>query len=197
MVAPNNPLVARISMLFTRDARTFVNTFHLARSTGWTLAQLQQAVVDTASWWSLYYKQSQGAGVALAQIQGRLYDPAQPLAYDLNVTPPEPGTIASTLEAANATATMSWRTGLAGRKYRGRMYVPSLVESGVNANDTLNAALLALLANAANRFVGTWWSNQATPVVFHRSTNGLTLITSFVLDAILDSQRRRLPGRGR
>jgi hypothetical protein len=130
-------------------------------------------------------------------VQIRLYDPANPLAYDLAVSPPSPGTSAGQSIPANATLTMSWRTGRAGRKERGRNYIPGLPFTAVNANDTVTSVFLSALATAAGQFVSGVWSNGVVPAIFHRFDHSYTPVNSYVLENVVDSQRRRLPGRGR
>lgn len=197
MAIPNQPFIAHVTMVFSRDTRIMENTFHLFKATGWTLTTLMQAAVDTVSWWNLYYKFCCGNGVALTQVQIRLYDPANPLAFDQPVSPAQAGNIAETLEAGNVTVTLSWRTGLAGRKQRGRIYLVGLTEPRVNANDTITSVQLSLMATAAAQFIGPVWSNGVVPAIFHRADNTYTPVNSYVLENVVDSQRRRLPGRGR
>jgi hypothetical protein len=197
MAIPNQPFIAHVTMVFSRDSRIFENTFHLFKAAGWTLTTLMQAAVDTVSWWNLYYKFCCGNGVALTTVQIRLYDPANPLAFDQPVSPPVAGNQAATMEAANATLTFSWRTGRAGRKERGRIYLVGLTEPSVNTNDTVTSAQLAQMATAAAQFVSIIWSNGVVPAIFHRATATYTPINSYVLENVVDSQRRRLPGRGR
>jgi hypothetical protein len=194
---PNNPQVVKVTMLYRRDTRTFVNTFHLKDSAGWDITKMQNAANDARDWWNTSYRLSQPAQVALYGVQVRLYDPANPLAYDLAVSPPIAGSQSGTSEAGNVTATISTRTGLAGRKFRGRMFVPGIAEVYANPDDTATSAFVAALAGAAVAFVGTAWHGGYQPAVWHFATNTATPIISAVISNILDSQRRRLPGRGR
>lgn len=156
------------------------------------------------TWWSNYYKAAVPAVVSLTQVSLRLLDPSNPLAVDQPVSPAEPGTRTGTAASGNVTLTTSWRTGLAGRLYRGRIYVPALSESDVFTNDTVVSAEIALLAIAAAQLISQLATNATPLVIFHRPhlpphvhDNTATVVTSYVLENIVDSQRRRLPGRGR
>lgn len=201
---PDNPQVCKVAMVFQRDSRFFVNTFHVARpASTWTLALMGDLALAANNWWAIYYKLTQPAQIALVQVQVRLYNPANPLAVDYPVTPPVVGLRAGTPEAANATLTMSWRTGLAGRAFRGRMYVPALVEADVSVTDTVGSVVIAAFAVAADAFVHTSFT-ASPPVIFHRPglvprprDNTYTPVTTYVMENVVDSQRRRLPGRGR
>jgi hypothetical protein len=183
-------------MVYSRDTRTYINVVHLFKAAGWTLTAMQQAAVDLRDWWINQYRVSIPSAVSLTQVQMRLYDPANPLAYDLGVTP-SPGLRAFTPESGNVTLTMSWRTGLAGRKFRGRIYVPGLCVTDVSSTDTVASVITAALSVAAQALYSGALSGGVVPAVFHRSTATYTPVNSHVIEALVDSQRRRLAGRGR
>lgn len=201
---PNNPEVCKVSLIFQRDQREAVNTFHVARTVGWTLPNMIDLANAVKTWYDLVYKLAIPTGVSLANIQVRLLDPLNPLAFDAPVSPVSPGTRAGTMEAANVTAAMSERTGKAGRAYRGRMYVPGLVESDVGATDLLSSSIVTLLYNAlANLSFGSLPVGDLL-AVFHRpgltpkpNDNKYDIVQTAVQENIVDSQRKRLPGRGR
>jgi len=104
----------------------------------------------------------------------------------------------------NVAFTTSFRTGLAGRSFRGRNYFAGLTEQLVTAN-LIDAATAAAIVDAYAGMVGLgtvsagWlWG------VVSRFTGGapraqgvITPITTVLaVDNIVDSQRRRLPKRG-
>lgn len=197
MPIPNNPKVVKVAFVFSRDNRTFINTFHVADPDGWDAASMHTLAVDMAGWWTLHYAGDMPAGVSLQQIQVRLLDPSNPLAEDYTTGLPVAGGTVAAMEAANVTSTLSWRTGLAGRKYRGRTYVPSIAETQTTQDDKLTGAMSTALSIIANAFITAVTSGNRVPVVFHAATNTFTQIVSYVIENILDSQRRRLPNRGR
>src|SRR4051794_22935224 len=112
---PNNPDVCKISLIFQRDTREFVNSFHIRRGGGWTVAQVTSAIVDAISWWNSNIRTSIPAAVALVRAEGRVYNPAAPIVVTTNVSPASVGGRGGTAEAANVSLTLSERTGLAGR----------------------------------------------------------------------------------
>jgi len=197
MPAPNNPLVCRVSIIGSRDTREIVNTFHVANNTPWTLTQMAQLATDTQNWINTSLKGMVPPQYSFNQISVRQYDPVTPQAYDLSISPPIVGTRGAVAEAGNVTVTMSLRTGLAGRKFRGRMYTPGIDESDVNTNDTIKSGLVAGLAAATQAFLTYLFTGTRAPVIFHKSSNTFTQIIGYAIENILDSQRRRLPGRGR
>jgi len=197
LAPPNNPLVVRVAVVMQRDTRQIVNTFHVEKVGAWAFTDLVTLASAVKTWWDTYYKPMLPTVYSLAQIQCRVYNPSAPLAYDLNVAPGDAGTRAVTAEAGNVTLSMSERTGLAGRKFRGRMYLAGLGEPDVSTVDTVSSAVVALAANAmANLITGGLPSGNFL-TLFHRNTNTFTDVIAYVIENIVDSQRRRLPGRGR
>jgi len=198
MAPPNNPQVASVALITSRDGRLGVNNFHVTRTIPAALVDTDLPLIATAfhDWYTGNYKLDMNSTVGLDQIQVRKLDPGDPIAYDLSVAH-ETGTGPSPASPANVTAAVSWRTGLAGRKYRGRFFALGLPQAFVTAADLLTsvgqvhyaldgAALLLTLTNAGYQLV-----------LFHRATNSWTKVITCIVDGIIDSQRRRLPGRGR
>jgi len=106
--------------------------------------------------------------------------------FGSNAGEPEPG---------NVTSTVSWRTQFIGRRFRGRNYLPSFVIGDTNNDDTIASATLVRLAVLA----GSLLFSQDSPfvlAVFSRIANVVTPVSTAILENILDSMRRRLPGRG-
>lgn len=204
MPIPNNPNVCKVVMVFARDTRQTINTFHVESNATWDLSRMGAIASLFKVWWATYYAAAVPTNVALTLVQVRLLDPTNPLAVDLPVSPSVPGARTGTPEPGNVTLTVSWRTGLAGRAYRGRIYSAGISEFDVSLTDTATSTLLALLAAAAAQLISQLANNSTPLVVFHRPhtpphplDNLFTVVTSYVMENLIDSQRRRLPGRGR
>lgn len=200
MAPPNNPAVAKLTLLGNRDTREWVNTLHVAKTSGsMTGTDLHIICLAIKAWWDAAYKVVFPAGIVLDVIEARKLDPSDPLAEDFTTGLPSAGTNANTLlEAGNVTETISWRTGFAGRKYRGRIYIPGVAQAFANQDDRATSPLVALLTTAATQLIlGVATAGPYELAVFHKFDNTYTAITQFVIEAILDSMRRRLPGRGR
>jgi hypothetical protein len=201
---PDNPGVCKVALVFNRDTRTFINTFHVDAEVGeWDITQMIVLAENFRDWWNTHYRQAVSDKVSLVQVQVRKYDPAVPLAYDLPVSPPLPGGRPGTVSPGNVTSTVSWRTGLAGRRFRGRIYNPGISEADTSEADELGSVVINLLAQAALQLItgalttgelGVFHAPKDTPSAFD---NTITEVVSAVVEDILDSQRRRLPGRGR
>lgn len=200
---PNNPLVAKVIMTFASDTRIFQNVFHVSNVTAWTAINLAQLATDFISWWNGFYKTRMSSDIALTLVQTRRLDPSLPLGVDQPVIPPSPGGAANVSVPSNATSTISWRTGLAGRRFRGRTYVPGITVPDVNANDSITSALVNQLLSAGVALITSSLS-AGKLTVFHAPDtvptpfdNTFTDVTTAVIENLLDSQKRRLPGRGR
>lgn len=104
---------------------------------------------------------------------------------------------------SGTTVTASWRTGRSGRSYRGRTYHVGLTEEDVTDNALTTPARNALQA-AYGQLIIDASTNDTPLVVLSRVNGGVTRpfaigtpVLSCLVDQYVDSQRRRLTGRGR
>lgn len=116
-----------------------------------------------------------------------------------------PGTASGDGLPNNCGLCVSFRTGLTGRSRRGRNYTIGMTEShqaaGVVNSTYRNAVLAAYSALAANLAANTDWVHNIASFFSNgepRLQALKTPVTAYqVVDDFVDSQRRRLPGRGR
>jgi len=196
------PAIAKVALVGNRDTRQWVNVFHVHKTSGVIVAaDLQPIAQAFYSWWHTFMRAQLPAAILLDVIQVRKLDRGNPLALDYTSNLPEAGSGQSTNDSllpADATITTSWRTGLAGRKYRGRNYLPALTIGSVTQDDRINSNLIAKMTATALNYIGSINGiGGFTPCIYHCNTGLQDEVISFVIDAIIDSQRRRLPGRGR
>lgn len=196
MAAPDNPLVCKVSLLFTRDTRTLVNTFHVARGSAWDLAGMTNLATLFVNWWNSSYKAYSAAQVLLREVQVRKLDPDDPIAVDMAVSPPSAGTAAGSPDTAATTQTASWRTGYAGRKFRGRMYAVGTTETFTNNDDSVNSTGTTTLTAAAGQLLSNLALAALQLVIFHKIDNTFTPVLTAIVENLVDSQRRRLANRG-
>jgi hypothetical protein len=103
----------------------------------------------------------------------------------------------------NVTVAIKWLTGSRGRSFRGRTYHCQLrtdmyVGSTINPGDVTGLATNYAFLLSAVQTAG--WQLAVTSYR-HNNVARLTALTTFItglsIDSTIDSQRRRLPGRGR
>lgn len=115
------------------------------------------------------------------------------------------GAGASPILPANVTLSVKFSGGLTGRSQRGRTYWLQLSEVDVVGNSVLTGKLGAILGALSAFFDAVNGSvNDCQHVVVSycnggawRTTGATTPVTSYTSDGLIDSQRRRLTGRGR
>lgn len=103
----------------------------------------------------------------------------------------------------NCTVAVKWQTMYRGRSYRGRTYHVGIREVDVNANTLIGAFATTLLSFYQSIMTLTGDVGPCNMVVASRVQNGVlrsqgvaTQVVNVSIDPTIDSQRRRLPGRG-
>lgn len=116
---------------------------------------------------------------------------------------PQAGSLVGTPAPNNVTCCFTKRTNLRGRNNRGRIYWPLLATSEITNNVLSGARVTAIVNGLANfRVLNTALGDWEMVVVSRyfnnspRASGIFTPVTNFTSDGIVDSQRRRLPGRG-
>lgn len=104
----------------------------------------------------------------------------------------------------NVALVLTKRTSARGRSFRGRLYFGPLVEADVTDNTVSGAIVTSIIGNLGAvllTVVGASFTHRLQ--VVSRFTNNAarvtgiaTQVTGWTSDGIVDSQRRRLPGRG-
>jgi len=92
---------------------------------------------------------------------------------------------------------VSLRTGLAGRRFRGRKFFSGIPKANV-ADNTIDSALCDDIVNGVGTMMSALNAN-ATPlsVVSFVGLTVTAVTAALCTDNFVDSQRRRLTGRGR
>jgi len=192
-----------VVMNYLQSAQKLANVFHVQvddPTSGTVRQQIAQAFYD---WWVAEMAPLTSGAVELTDVLVR--DIENELGGQYTLVPPTLTVGALSEEALpnNVTLAVAARTALSGRSYRGRTYFVGLTDNNVIANETptdfvtsVQNALAALQNTYIEQGVLAVLSmvNNKTP----RVAGVLTpIIAWLVTDRIVDSQRRRLPGRGR
>lgn len=197
------PKVAHVALNGTLHGELIQsNLYFLTPDPEWRVDSLTLLADGVNAWWAANLRQHQGPAYTLRNV----------VATDLTteIAPQVTSTIGLPLAGTATGATLpgslalciSFRTGLTGRSARGRNYFPGLTEDQVNGNavaaGTVNAVAIAYQQLLAGGIEGFTW------VVVQRWSNKVELaagvprpiLSVTVVDVNVDSQRRRLAGRG-
>jgi hypothetical protein len=175
--------------------------------TGATLTDLADAV---GAWWRANIAALTSSRVVVREYVATSQDTATGPQVSIAGVAGDNGTNTPNLYALGSTFVVSFRTALRGRSFRGRNYVIGLTEDQVDANEletgvaeTWRAAYFELIGAAADagwtwvvasRFSGV----SGTPPRPVPRVSGIAtpIVAVVVVDEFIDSQRRRLSGRG-
>ncbi len=198
------PFSAKTQMFFRLDGQEVVWVLNFTRGAVWTDAQRVSHNTLMHGWWTTQLKGLFSTAIALERIVTTNLDTASAPQTTEVVSPAEAGTNAASGSLPGGTAlVMTHRTALRGRNYRGRTYT-----AGINTSNTAtpNTAALILVNNLVSAFFAlkglcdaattTWVVLSKFFAKFPRAAAVVTPITAISADQLLDSQRRRLTGRG-
>lgn len=203
-----NTVLAEVRMLFS--SQKIENTLWFDLGVTPAPTDMNALANGLASWWVNDYSPLVSIGVQLREVV--VTDMSSATGPQVSFTPVTPafGLNTSAVKPSNAAAVVSFRTASRGRSFRGRNYIPGLTQDTL-AGDTLQTAFIAdaieayeqLLPGGTAEFPGTWVvasrfhgvDSDGHPIP--RTTGIATPVTNVVIvDNVVDSQRRRLPGRG-
>jgi hypothetical protein len=114
------------------------------------------------------------------------------------------GTAGSTPLPNNVALSVKRQSAFTGRGARGRIYIGALTEEVLDSVNTVNPTYAGVVIDALYAMNAAIVAEGWLPVIVHRRSGGVLLgpavtfelITWNIVDMVLDSQRRRLPGRG-
>ena len=180
------------------------NVFHVYKLSGWTADDLDTYCATFEAWWSAYGKARVHSGVSLGLIVAKDLSSQTAPAIEYASGLPISGTYPNGTDLPlNVTVAVSFGTNLRGRSYRGRIYQVGMT-SDMIVDNQITVTFKNSLLTAYNDLVARISQTGGDLVVvsrFHnkapRSVGVTTPITRVSVDVNLDSQRRRLTGRGK
>jgi hypothetical protein len=200
----------QVQTIFELDGQIVENTSYWFKVGGWTEGDISDHLAALKTFIVSDLMPLLSSAIQLVRMIGILLDTAESIGVVLNVSPPVVGSDASGALPNNVTYTVTFLTAGRGRANRGRNYIPGI---SVNATDGANiisndfrlaivdfyeglrlvGASSGAVMGVVSRFSGVDSAGRPIP----RTVGAVTAITGFTtFDAVLDSQRRRLPGRG-
>lgn len=194
---------AQVELRFFVAGQQVENTLYFYNPDGVGLAGLIDITDQVGEWWDLHYQPLQGAGVTMIEVYGTDLAAADAPTYtNLEKEGMTGGASATPLLPGNATIAVSFRTVGRGRSARGRNYFVGLTEGSVVEN-TVSSTIVSAIEDAYNALI-TFVTPPWQWVVLSRYHNGAPrveglvqpVIAALCVDPYVDSQRRRLTGRG-
>jgi len=197
------PNVALAEIRMTWDAQLCENTLYFEFGSPPDVAALTGLGAALEAWWIDNYKPKANSNVQLREIF--MTDLTTDSGPTVSRSPASLVIGDNTSEALpnNVTCSVSFRSGLRGRSFRGRNYFVGLSDDQVSHN-TLTSVFIEDIVAAYTALIATAGSVSADWVVVSRFHNKLPrttgvatpIISVTVVDSTVDSARRRLPGRG-
>jgi hypothetical protein len=207
-VPVNDTIEAEVRMLL--DNQKIENTLYFKKSGGWDIASATGIGNDILLWWTTLYSVFVSSAVTLREIY--ITDLETPTGFTVTIPAPAPAPAGARGAAAlpnNVCLTVSFRTNARGRSFRGRNYISGFAEDQVVLN-TVDAGTLSDIVDGyeglftvasdatsswvvVSRFSGVDTDGEPIPRLSGLTTN---ISAVLIVDAIVDSQRRRLPTRG-
>ena len=197
------PNVAKVALIHSRGGIPMINVFYFRRTGQWGLPELDNLVDMVLAAWRTEVMPNLHIGVVLQRIEVRGERAQEDVSYQRPIVPVVTGARGGDLTPGNVAFCVTHTTGLTGRARRGRTYFGGLSEDDVSGDSISLAranALVAGLYQLRDQAMQESW----THVVVSRYVNKSRRETADVYpvigyrfaDLVLDSQRRRLIGRG-
>jgi len=194
--------VIRVEPIYTYDGQIVENVMHYQTDPAPDAVELAAFAAQWLTQWQASVRATQPTNVSLNTIKVTSLDSEFAPGIEYTVGLPLAGTATGVGLPNNVTVAVRYLTALRGRSYRGRLF-----HIGIRNTDTLlnqvtttfqtnlRAAYVVMLnvATTQSYFQGVLSRYQGGVL---RPEGEFTDITSVQVERTLDSQRRRLPGRG-
>lgn len=190
-------------MRYTLFGQVVENVHFFTRSGGYDVGSIRDLAVECDTQWNGILKPQLPPAVELIDITAT--DQSIPGGVQFVRVVNTNGTSGNpAFPAPNATYAIKFATGLSGRSNRGRMYFPCLQNTGVASGLLISTYAAQLVAAVAAFFQGIFVATGDIHVVVSYQTdcewrtggNPVPVTAYTAVDLAVDSQRRRLPGRG-
>lgn len=199
-----NPNVAKVDVIHMWDGQRVENTLYFYATTEPVYADLLSLATAVRDYWQANMLPLMSSQVAFMEVEVTKMEPVPAEYANVAALSPNIGADNNPALPNSVTLAVSFRTGLTGRSYRGRNYWLGLTEPNVTNNEVSPGLAVNIVAaysgmsGAASIAPGWTWS------VYSRIVNGVPRETGLsqdvtsvsIVDYTIDSQRRRLPGRG-
>lgn len=200
-VPANNTVEAELR--YVQSGEKTENTLYFQKETAWDVTSMTALANALKTWWHDNMAPLTTASVALREVYMTDLTSQDALALGVPLSPIDPGQQAVNPLPNSVAYCVSFRTSNRGRSARGRNYIGGIPESYVTQNSVSTGYQASVVASYA-LLIPLAAAQSCTWVVCSRRHNNaprasavLYLIREVLaIDLTVDSQRRRLPGRG-
>lgn len=200
---------ARFELVYSQNGQIVENVFHIAFAGSIDPTMLEDMAAVLKTWWNTEIRAIASTTVSLNVIKARDLTTEAGSAIEYTTGLPIVGSNITQALPNNSTLAVKWSTGLAGRSFRGRTYHVGMTanqlldnnhlrtDSQVEFSTRYNNLVSSVEAAGANLVVASFYHGvDANKKPIPRTAAVITNIDNAVINATLDSQRRRLPERG-
>ena len=193
---------AQFAICFDSNGQKCQNVLHYQAENIWDVAGLIAHASVLTTLWSTYLQSGVNSATTLTRILARSLENQFAPSIEYLPYTPMVGAYSGTPAPGNVTACVKLGSSQAGRSYRGRLYHVGMSATSFNGNQIVSS-YVTFLKDAYNEFRSSTELEDKVLVVASRYHNGEPRITGIVTPVVyvsvngdVDSQRRRLAGRG-
>lgn len=195
--------VAKADIIYQINGEHVQNSIYVEKDTSWDNFSLQSLGQDIRDWWGGVFKFAHVTSSTIERIfvTDLTSETSPRVEYTANM--PDAGVVAGLALPNNVAFAIRLLTDLRGRSYRGRVFHCGIPVAEANGNLITSAHKAALISSYEQLLSTINGTAGWTQVVVSRISGGVprlggvtTPITAISADDKLDSQRRRLAGRG-
>lgn len=196
------PNTCRVELVFSQEGQFCENVFHVKQAAPFDAAALASVAAAFVSWHGANLKTMQVSTCSLIKIIATALDSESAPGIEYATGLPVVGTRGNAAMPMNVTVAVKWLTALRGKSFRGRSYHIGLDDQDVTLSALPPASVSAMRGAYFPLIAATAGWVPGLVVVSYRTNNEdrMTGLASEILDcsvdSTVDSQRRRLPGRG-
>lgn len=194
---------ARIDFVYSLGGQIVTNTFHVKKATPFDSEEMSIVAGLASDTWKATLRLWHSTGVVLNLVRATDLTTQTSPGYELSVIAGNAGDVPGEICPNNVSLAFTMTTGLRGRSYRGRWYWAGINVTHVD-NNIASSTFVAGAITEFGDFLSAFNLANYVPVVVSKYSNNApraagvaTPIDGVRCDGIIDSQRKRLPGRGK
>ena len=198
------PNTCQVAFEYLAKGQQLINTLYFEQANPFNVSDMTTLASELDTWHSTHLAPQLAVDAKLQNIKLTSLENNTAPVYELPISPARSGGIAASPLPNHCTFAIKFLTAQRGRSFRGRNYIPLLPDTKTLDNSVDQTWADALVAAYDEIFNIPSFSTPFLWVVVSRYSAGLprspgisTPVTDVAYtDLTIDSQRRRLPGRG-